>query len=143
MRLDISHELSADDSHEITSLTTFTLNICTAVCPSICPSYSSSLSAWSPLSNLKLFDGFYSNSVYTCISRVSGLGLLMDKFHQFVTELSAHHTFVLSFSDNNLSYCQWISPNLVYALILWRSCVRLLMGKFHIFSLSLGEDKKK
>ena len=33
-------------------------------------------------------------------------------------------------SDNNLSNINGFSPNLVCVLILWRSCLRLLMGKF-------------
>ena len=34
---------------------------------------------------------------------MSGLGLLMGKFRQFLTELSAHHSSLLSFLDDNLS----------------------------------------
>ena len=35
-----------------------------------------------------------------------------------------------SFPDDNLSKHQWILPNLVCALILWKSGLGLLMGKF-------------
>ena len=35
------------------------------------------------------------------------LGLLMGKFHQLFTELSACFTSVFSFTDNNLSKYQW------------------------------------
>ena len=35
------------------------------------------------------------------------------------------------FPDDNLSKHQWIFTNLVCALILWRSGLGLLMGKFH------------
>ena len=39
-----------------------------------------------------------------------------------------------SFPDDNLSKCfNGFSPNLVCALILWRSGLRPLMGKFHQF----------
>ena len=41
---------------------------------------------------------------------------------------------IFLFPDHNLSECQWISPNLVCALILWRSGLGLLMGKFRQFS---------
>ena len=50
---------------------------------SVCPS----VSAWFMLSKI-VFDGFYSNFAYTCISWVNGLGLLMSKFCQFLIELS-------------------------------------------------------
>ena len=32
----------------------------------------------------------------------------MGKFHQFLTELSAHQMFVFLFPDDNLSKYQWI-----------------------------------
>ena len=54
----------------------------------------------------------------------------MDKFCQFLTELSALDTSLFSFQDDNFSKYQWISPNLVCALILWRPGLGLLMGKF-------------
>ena len=38
----------------------------------------------------------------------SGLGLLMGKFHQILTELSARDIPKFSFPDNNLSKCQGI-----------------------------------
>ena len=42
----------------------------------------------------------------------SDLGLLMGKFRQFLTELSAHNRSVFSFPDDNISKCQWISTKL-------------------------------
>ena len=42
-----------------------------------------------------------------------------------------------SFPDDNLSKHQWI-PNLVCALILWRSGLGLLMGKFRQFLTELS-----
>ena len=42
----------------------------------------------------------------------SDLGLLMDEFRQFLTELSACDTFVFSFPDDNLSKYQWIFTKL-------------------------------
>ena len=41
-----------------------------------------------------------------------GSGLLMGKFHQFLTELSAWDTFIFSFPDDNLSRCHWIFTKL-------------------------------
>ena len=46
---------------------------------------------------------------------------------QSYVRLSVH----FSFPDDNLSKHLWFSPNLVCALILWRSGLGLLMGKFH------------
>ena len=42
----------------------------------------------------------------------SGLGLLMDKFRQFLTELSVCNTSVFTFPDENFSKYQWISMKL-------------------------------
>ena len=43
---------------------------------------------------------------------MSGLGLLMGKFRQFLTELSTRHTFVFLFPDDNLSNYQRIFTKL-------------------------------
>ena len=47
------------------------------------------------------------NSVCALILWRSGLGLLMGKFHQFVTELSACDTSLFSFLEDNFSIYQW------------------------------------
>ena len=53
----------------------------------------------------------------------------MGKFHQFLTEVSAHPTFVfLFFVDDCLGKYQSIFTKL--SLILWRSGLLLLMGQF-------------
>ena len=54
----------------------------------------------------------------------------MGKYCQILTELSARDTPIFSFLDNNLCKCQGILTNLVHALILRRSDLGLLMGKF-------------
>ena len=46
-------------------------------------------------------------------------------------------TFLFMFTDNNLNKCQF-SPNLACALILWRSSLGLLMGKFCQFLTQLS-----
>ena len=53
-------------------------------------------------------NGFSSNLVCALILWRSGLGLLMGKFRQFLTELSARDTPIFSFPDDNLSKRQWI-----------------------------------
>ena len=65
------------------------------------------------------------------------LGLLMGKFCQFLTGLSARDMSVFSFLDNNFSKYQWILIKLgmCIASILWRSALMLLMGKSSIFFL--------
>ena len=45
---------------------------------------------------------------------------------------------VFSFPDDNFSKCQWISSNLVCALILCRSGLGLLMGKIYQFLTELS-----
>ena len=42
----------------------------------------------------------------------SGLGLVIGKFHHFLTELSARDISIFSFSDDNLSKYQWIVTKL-------------------------------
>ena len=48
-------------------------------------------------------NGFSPNLVCALIFRRSGLGLLMGKFRQIFTELSARGTPIFSFPDNNFS----------------------------------------
>ena len=64
--------------------------------------------------------GFSPNLVCALILWRSGLGLLMGKFLQILTELSARDTPIFSFPDDNLRNNRF-SPNLMYALILQRS----------------------
>ena len=49
------------------------------------------------------FNGFSPNLVCALILWISGLGLLMGKFRQIFTELSARDTPIFSFPDDNLS----------------------------------------
>ena len=87
------------------------------VFPSECPSVVSRPCAWFPLSNSNSFSGFYSNFAFTCISGVSGLGLLTGKFRQYLTELSARHTSIFSFLDDNSSKHQLIFTKLGMCMI--------------------------
>ena len=48
-------------------------------------------------------NGFSPNLICALILWISGLGLLMGKFHQIVMELPARDTPIFSFPDNNLS----------------------------------------
>ena len=48
------------------------------------------------------------NLVFMLILWRSGLRLLMGKHCQYLTQLSAHVTFVFSFLHNNISKYQWI-----------------------------------
>ena len=47
--------------------------------------------------------GFSSNLLYALTLKRFGLGLLMGKFRQIFTELSARDTPIFSFPDDNLS----------------------------------------
>ena len=51
---------------------------------------------------------------------------------------SASPSVRFSFPDDNLSKHLWIFTNLVCALILWRSGLGLLMGKFRQFLTKLS-----
>ena len=53
--------------------------------------------------NLKNYKRFSSNLLYALTFRRSGLGLLMGKFLQIFTELSARDTPIFSFLDDNFS----------------------------------------
>ena len=68
----------------------------------------------------------------------SGLGLLMGKFHPFLTELSAHNTWYFSFRTIACVNLNGFSPNLICALILWRSALGLLFDKFCQFLTELS-----
>ena len=80
--------------------------------------------------NLCKHQWIFTNLVCVLILWRSGLGLLMGKFCQILTVLSAGDKpkFCLQMITGvNFS---GFSPNLVCALILWRSGLGLLMGKF-------------
>ena len=96
--------------------------------PTICPSFN----FW--MITLVSVNGFFPNLVCALILWRSDLGLLMGKFRQFLTELSARYMSVFSFLDDNFSKCQWIFTRLgiCIALILL-SALRLIMGKSIIF----------
>ena len=57
-------------------------------------------------------NGFSTNLVYTLILWSSSFWLLMGKFCQFLTELSAHDASMFSFTDDNLSKYQCIFTKL-------------------------------
>ena len=64
----------------------------------------------------------------------------MGKFRQFLTELSVcdRSVFFFHFQMITSVNISGFSPNLVCALILWRSALGLLMGKFHPFWTELS-----
>ena len=53
--------------------------------------------------NFVNYKGFSSNLLYALTLRGSGVGLLMGKFRQIFTELSARDTPIFSVSDDNFS----------------------------------------
>ena len=57
-------------------------------------------------------NGFLPNLVYALILWRSGFGLLMGKFRQILTELSARDKPIFSFPDDNLNKRQWIFTKL-------------------------------
>ena len=64
-----------------------------------------------PGDNLSKYQWIF-NSVGASILWRSGLGLLMGKFHQFLTELSARCMSIFSFPNENFSKYQWIFTKL-------------------------------
>ena len=61
-------------------------------------------------------NGFSPNTVCALILWRSGLELLMGKFHQIFTELSARDTPIFLFPDDNLNKHQWIFTKLVMCI---------------------------
>ena len=61
-----------------------------------------------------------------------------ENFLTFLTESSARDTTLFSFLIENFSKSHEFSPKLVCALILWRSALGLLMGKFRLFLTELS-----
>ena len=78
-------------------------------------------------------NGLSPNFVCALVLWRSVLGLLMGKFCQFLTKLSARNMLYFHFRTITLVNINLFSPNLVCALILWWSALRLLMGKFRQF----------
>ena len=66
--------------------------------------------------------------LYTHVSGVSCLGLLMSKFHQFLTAESASHTPIFSFQDNILSKCKGIFTRLGMCIDIIESWFRIANG---------------
>ena len=65
-----------------------------------------------PDDNLVNINGFSPNLVYALILWRSGLGLLMGKFHQILTELCARDTPIFLFQDDDFSKRRWIFTKL-------------------------------
>ena len=86
-------------------------------CPCVCPSVHPFVSHTSVRLSIFHFrmsniSGFSPNLVCALILWRSGLGLLMGKFRQILTELSARDMPIFSFLDDNLSKRQWIFTKL-------------------------------
>ena len=83
--------------------------------------------------------GFLPNFVCALILWRSGLGLLMGKFLQFLTELSARDTSVLSFQDDNFTKYQWIFTKLGMCIDIVDICFRIAYGRIlSIFDILLS-----
>ena len=105
------------------------LSVCLSVCrPSV---FSLPTITWVNV------NGFSPNSVCALILWISGLGLLMCKFYQFLTSCLPAIHLCFHFRMITLVNISGFSPSLVCALILWRPGLGLLMGKFHQFLTKL------
>ena len=105
----------------------FTLDVCVSVHPSN-TSVRPSVFCFRMITWVNI-NGFSPNLVCALILWRSGLGLLMGKFCQNLTELSARDKPVFSFPADNLSKHQWIFTKLGMRNDLWRSGLGLLIGK--------------
>ena len=86
-----------------------------------------------------VFDGFYLKFVYTCIAGVSVLVLLIGKFCQFSTELSACHTSIFLFLYYDLSKYKQIFTKLGMCIDIVETCFgSLFVGKFCQFLTELS-----
>ena len=84
----------------------------TSVCLSVPPSYvHPSVFLFWMITRVNI-NGCSPNLVCALILWRSGLGLLMGKFHQILTALSAQDIPIFSFPDGNLSKCQGILTKL-------------------------------
>ena len=81
--------------------------------------------------------GFSSNLLYALTLRRSGLGLLMGKFHQFLTELSVRPS-IFSFPDVNLSKHQWIFTKLGMCIDIVEIWFGIANGQFRQFLTELS-----
>ena len=70
------------------------------------PSIHLSISPWFPFSKFELFLIDFLQILPTHVSGLSGLGLLIVKFCRFLTELSALHTSIFLFPEDNLGKFQ-------------------------------------
>ena len=88
------------------------LSVCPSIyiCPSVCHTSVHPYFRFRTITLVNI-NRFSPNSVCALILWISGLGLLMGKFHQFLTELSACYTSVFSFPDDNFK-CQLIFTKL-------------------------------
>ena len=99
-------------------------SVCLSICPSIrlfvCRIYVCLYLHFLTITSVKFVKGFSPpNLVCALILLRSGLGLLMGKFSQILTELSAHVMSVFSLYDDNFSVLNIsrFQQNLVCALI--------------------------
>ena len=56
------------------------------------------------------------------------LGILMSKFPQFLTELSAHNSFTFSFSDDKFSKYLWIFTKFGVCIDIVEICIGIANG---------------
>ena len=68
-------------------------------------------------------------------------GIAYGLFRQILTEVFTRDMPIFLILEDNLSKCRGIRPNLVHALILRRSGLGLLIGKFRQFLTELSAHK--
>ena len=83
-----------------------------------------------PADNLSKYQGILTKlAIYILPLKRSGMELLMGKFCQICTELSARHTPIFSFSDDNLNKQQGSLTELAICIDLKAICFGIANGK--------------
>ena len=99
------------------------------MCLSVRQSYvSSSVHISFPVDNLSKHNGFSPNLVFALILWRSGLELLMGKYRQILTDLSARDRPIFSFPDN-LSTHQWIFTKIGFCIDIVEVCFGIANGQ--------------
>ena len=112
--------------------------VCPSICLSVCHTSVGPCFRFQTITWVNV-NGFSPNSVCALILWRSGFGLLIGKFHQFLTELSSRNRSIFSiFKMITLVNVIGFSPHLVCAFILWRSTLGLLIGRFRQFLTELS-----
>ena len=109
-------------------------------CPSVCPSVHASISPYICFQMItwEKVKWFSPNLVCALVLWRSGLGLLMGKFRQFLTELSAGNTSGFSLPDDSIVTYQWIFTKLAMCIDIIEVCSGNANGQISLILIELS-----